>query len=117
MPAYMLPPIDWFDAAVVFDPRAVPSAPVDATYESGDSPNPIAVAYRAAVPQFDILGWEGDGTWYYGALPADGSTLVWVMVKQSNNGTTYVYCTQEMPWLSDTMFSMVYDDGRRVDRF
>ena len=48
--------------------------------------------------------WEGDGDVYISGLPCDSGDsfpLILVIIKQSNNGTTFLYSPVELPYLKE----------------
>jgi len=78
----------------------------DQARESRMAGLPPAYWFKATIPQlaavFRQMGWEGDGNWFLSAVPdpmMGGISPLLVAVKQSNNGTTYVACERELPWL------------------
>ena len=47
--------------------------------------------------------WEGDGTWSLSAIPDVERAIMWMMflIKQQNNGTTFIASMVELPWLEE----------------
>lgn len=47
--------------------------------------------------------WEGDGTWWLSAIPDVERAIMWMMflIKQQNNGTTFIASMVELPWLEE----------------
>jgi hypothetical protein len=115
MPAYELPPIDYWTGATYFDPdeeaAIAAGSPPPGIFPSDDDPHGRATEltelHQRAVVVFDELGWEGDGNWRCGAVPNETSTQLWIGVKQQNNGTTYVLSPVEMPWLNGHAFRVI----------
>jgi hypothetical protein len=113
--AYELPPIDhwmgttWFIPEQEAERAGAPAPP--GLFPPDDDPHGLAIEltqlHRLAAPAFRTLGWEGDGGWRYGSFPDELNTRLWIAVKQSNNGTTYVLSPIAMPWLKDLAFTSI----------
>jgi hypothetical protein len=65
----------------------------------------LIMLLSAAAYAFTRAGWEGDGIWKISALaPVDdggGDSRVMLAVKQSNNGTTFIFSELVIPWLEE----------------
>jgi hypothetical protein len=100
---YELPPIDhweaWCTEQQVMDR-------IDEDREGLWSVQNYETQFTIAKAAFVEAGWEGDGEWHLIALPypvgegADSHRYI-IAVKQRNNGTTYVWSPEEMPWLKE----------------
>jgi hypothetical protein len=111
MPAYELPPIDYWAGTIEFDPEyeakiAAEPEPAGIFGEAHARSTELTELHRRAVVVFRELHWEGDGGWVYGAVPGDTTTQLWISVKQENNGTTYVLSPVAMPWLDRLAFTV-----------
>ena len=51
----------------------------------------------------DLTVWEGDGEWSLSSIPDVERAIMWVMclIKQHNNGTTFIASMVELPWLEE----------------
>tara|TARA_Y100001938_G_scaffold139920_1_gene207426 strand:- start:518 stop:874 length:357 start_codon:yes stop_codon:yes gene_type:complete len=98
---YSLPPIDLFQGALTMTEAAL----------QGECWGPKGVARQAealidqllpALDGFREAGWEGDyseGPFFF-AVPRVEVEMAWgVIVKQNNNGTTFVASPYPFPWL------------------
>lgn len=97
---YALGPIDWWLGWCPFTTliRAFESDPV-----SLDLDRVFNLVVTAAWG-FTRAGWEGDGRWYLSAVPNDEGGPecdLLLAVKQSNNGSTFVFSEHELPWLRE----------------
>lgn len=100
---YQLDPTDWFLYVVTLEDARELSAREDESCPGWS--DELEHAYITAAWKIrHHTSWEGDGTWYVGALPqrdSGGEMLPYLMVKQRNNGTTYVWSPVEMPHLGE----------------
>jgi hypothetical protein len=65
---------------------------------------PWLEAFNTARLAIKRAGWEGDGRWKFSAVPGDSDDVntKWVfLVKQDNNGTTWIASPYPLPWLED----------------
>lgn len=100
---YQLAPTDWF-----FPFKTVEQANADIKKEfcEDDIPdvkNELLDKIEAAKVLFrKYTTWEGDGQVYISGLPGeecDSYPLILVIIKQENNGITYLYSPVELPYL------------------
>lgn len=115
--AYVMPPIDWWPGTAEFSPAeeaAIAETTSPESYALAERHNrasELARLHSLAVGAFEPLRWEGDGVWRFGAFPADQRTGLWISVKQSNDGTTFVLTPVAMPWLEATAFDVADVDA------
>lgn len=99
---YALGPIDWFDGwtpAVELLARLAESEYGTHSFEL------LIVRLIEAARLFGrYTYWEGDGVWWVAGLPTvvdDGWSEYLLAVKQSNNGSVFVWSPVLLPWLSE----------------
>ncbi|MDD3157451.1 hypothetical protein [Anaeromusa sp.] len=96
---YELNPTDYFFPFKSFD-----QAIVDAEIEGGEKfKDVIITAVDNAKNKFKKhTVWEGDGRFFVSGLPgadSENMPLILVIIKQVNNGTTFLYSPVELPYL------------------
>ena len=109
---YYIPPIDFWAGAFNAKDLLV-STWDDEGGESADDvlaiAKELAKLESAAQRGFRAIGWEGDivdGPFFF-ALPDEGSFSIGYVLKQGNNGATFVASPHPMPWLED--LSLAHD--------
>jgi hypothetical protein len=120
---YHINPIDWWDGAITrrqligtiiqndFSHRGLPYKDMWKRIESvGKELDELS---WAAERGFRKIGWEGDirreeGGPYFFALPGDSCLLFGYILKQDNNGETFIASPMPLPWLLDN-YSSGYD--------
>lgn len=103
---YEMPPTDWFFPFKTLE-QTILDAEAEALHE--DHYLEIKQSILAKVDRAKRLFkkhtlWEGDGHVYISSLPSDygdSFPLILVVIKQSNNGTTFLYSPVILPHLKE----------------
>jgi len=103
---YVTGPIDWWPAWTKVDTPPVEDygnyAGMTEAEHAASTLREREELLESAKEKFRAAGWEGDVTMgpYFAGLPTDDETgRTMVGLKQSNNGTTFIWSPLELPWL------------------
>jgi hypothetical protein len=99
-------PIDWWDGALTANELLSKMSPKSDAVDLSCAAARLAEIEADARVAFREIGWEGDVSEgpYFFCLPDEGYCSLGYMLKQSNNGSTFVASPQPLPWLETTAF-------------
>lgn len=100
---YHIAPIDFWDGALTASQLISNMGERVSTWEVYSVAHALHELEVRAQQAFRKIGWEGDvrtGPLFF-ALPGDNTMELGCMIKQDNNGSTFIASPHPLPWLAE----------------